>query len=298
MIKSDKKRAFINVNLYANDSSRNYQAERIKSELEALGVNAEIGALSYKVRINNGGDIDMPLPFDFAVNLDKDLYAGEAIEKLGIRAFNKIAAISACDDKLLTHMLLSGKGIKMPKTVAAPLCYNPSAIVKEADVLPVTDYLGFPIVVKLCFSSLGKGVFLAKNTGELLSIINAHRSEKMLFQQYVSTSKGVDVRIITVGKKYLCAMKRSSETDFRSNAALGGRGEKFTPPDSFVAVAEKVADALNLDYMGIDLLFGGDGEPIFCEANSNAFFTLMEKVSGVNVAKAYAEYMRKTVYGL
>lgn len=298
MIKSDKKRAFINVNLYANNPSQNYQAERIKSELKALGVNAETGALSYKVRINNGGDIDMPLPFDFAVNLDKDLYAGAAVEKLGIRAFNKIAAISACDDKMLTHLLLSGKGIKMPKTVAAPLCYNPSAIVKEADVLPVIDYLGFPMVVKLCFSSLGKGVFLAKNTGELLSVINAHRSEKMLFQQYISASKGVDVRIITVGKKYLCAMKRSSETDFRSNAALGGKGEKFTPPDSFVAVAETVADALNLDYMGIDLLFGGDGEPIFCEANSNAFFTLMEKVSGVNVAKAYAEYMCKTVYGL
>lgn len=297
MIKSTEKRAFINVNLYANNPSQKYQAERIKSELIKLGVTADIGALAYKVRVNEAGDIDMPLRYDFVVNLDKDLYAGEAVEKLGVRSFNKITAISACDDKMLTHLLLSGAGVKMPKTVAAPLCYNPSAIVSESDVLPVINYLGFPIVVKLCFSSLGKGVFLAKNTNEFLSVINAHRSEKMLFQQFVATSIGVDVRIITVGKKYLCAMKRSSLSDFRSNAALGGTGEKFTPSDRFIAVAERVAEALDLDYMGIDLLFGSDGEPIFCEANSNAFFSLMESVSGVNVAKAYAEYMHKTVYG-
>lgn len=297
MKKCYKKRAFINVNLYADNPSQNYQAKRIRQELEALGVSTEIGTLAYKIRINNDGCVDACLPYDFVVNLDKDSYAGEAIEKLNIRAFNKIAAISACDDKMLTHLMLSGAGVKMPKTVAFPLCYNQNAVVKEADISPVIDYLGLPVVVKLSFSSLGKGVFLAKTKEELLALANNYKREKALFQEFISSSKGVDVRIITVGKKYLCAMKRVSKADFRSNAALGGTGESFTPPESFINVAETVAAALDLDYMGIDLLFGESGEPVFCEANSNAFFSVMEKVSGVNVAKAYAEYMFKTVYG-
>ena len=296
MKECNKKRAFINVNLYADNPSQNYQATRIKEELEALSVSVEVGTLAYKIRVDNAGRLDACMPYDFVVNLDKDLYAGEAIEKLNVRAFNKIAAISACDDKMLTHLLLSGAGVKTPKTVAFPLCYNKDAVVTESDIAPVIEYLGLPVVVKLCFSSLGKGVFLASTKEELLSLANKYKREKALFQEFVPSSKGVDVRIITVGKKYLCAMKRVSKSDFRSNAALGGTGEKFTPPESFIKVAETVAAALDLDYMGIDLLFGASGEPLFCEANSNAFFSVMEKVSGVNVAKAYAEYMVKTVY--
>ena len=91
-------------------------------------------------------------------------------------------------------------------------------------------------------------------------------------------------------------MLRKSDSDFRSNAELGGKGYIFTPSESFIALAEKVATVLDLDYMGADFLFGSDGEPILCEVNSNAFFGVMEQVSGVNVAKAYAEYIIKNVY--
>lgn len=297
MKSNNKKLAYINVNLYAENPSQEYQIKRIKKELEELGVLVDVGSLAYQIKINNAGSLDLNIPYDFVVNLDKDLYAGKAISKLGIKSFNKISAISACDDKMLTHLLLSDIGVKSPKTVALPLCYNQNANMSDLDVKPIIDYLGLPMVVKLCFSSLGQGVFLAKSKDELLKIVNEHKHEKALCQEYVSSSAGKDVRIITVGKKYLCAMKRVSSEDFRSNAALGGKVEKFTPPCGFIEMAEIVASKLDLDYMGIDLMFGDEGEPIFCEANSNAYFTAIESISGVNVAKAYAEYMYKTVYG-
>lgn len=90
-------------------------------------------------------------------------------------------------------------------------------------------------------------------------------------------------------------MLRYSESDFRSNSALGGKAKKFEPSKDFIEVAEKVAKILNLDYMGIDLMFGKSGEPILCEVNSNAFFTTMEEVCNVNVAKAYAEHIVSTI---
>ena len=48
---------------------------------------------------------------------------------------------------------------------------------------------------------------------------------------------------------------------------------------------------MGLDYCGVDLLYGDNNEPIVCEVNSHAFFGGIEKVTGVNVAKAYAKYI-------
>ena len=90
-------------------------------------------------------------------------------------------------------------------------------------------------------------------------------------------------------------MLRYSENDFRSNSYLGGMAKPYNPDKSFIDLAEKVASLLNLDYMGIDLMFGENGKPIVCEVNSNAFFTVMEEVCNVNVAKEYAKYIIKTV---
>lgn len=60
-------------------------------------------------------------------------------------------------------------------------------------------------------------------------------------------------------------------------------------------LCKKVSDILNLDYWGIDILFGPNGYPI-CEVNSNAFFGGIEKVTDKNVAKAYSEYIYSQIY--
>jgi glutathione synthase/RimK-type ligase-like ATP-grasp enzyme len=43
----------------------------------------------------------------------------------------------------------------------------------------------------------------------------------------------------------------------------------------------------------MDFLIDKDGTPILCEVNSNAFFKGFEKVTGINVAKKYAEFIIK-----
>ena len=55
-------------------------------------------------------------------------------------------------------------------------------------------------------------------------------------------------------------------------------------------------ELLGLDFAGVDVLFGRDG-PLLCEVNSNAFFGGIERVTGVNVAREYAQYMYEQVYG-
>ena len=101
----------------------------------------------------------------------------------------------------------------------------------------------------------------------------------------------MDVRVIVIGGHTVAAMERRNDGDFRSNVAQGGSGEKIDLLEEFRIVAESCAEILGLDYCGVDLLYGKDGEPIVCEVNSNAFFSGIEKATGVNVAKAYAEHI-------
>ena len=283
-------------NAYYNAEQLNYQINSIERELVNLGVEVDVLKNGFDCYIDGNSALTSTLyNYDFCVFLDKDKYLGLMIEKLGIPIFNPPASIEVCDDKMLTYLALEGSGLKVPKTLSAPLCYTKGAKVSSDSASKIVEILSLPLVAKKSFSSLGKGVFLINTKEELIDFINQNPFEPKIFQEFISSSYGRDVRIICIGKKYYSAMERYSDTDFRSNSALGGKAKKITPNKRFIEVAEKVASILNLDYMGIDLLYGKDGEPIICEVNSNAFFSTMDKVSGVNVAKAYAKYIVKAV---
>ena len=90
-------------------------------------------------------------------------------------------------------------------------------------------------------------------------------------------------------------MERINEADFRSNIALGGKGLDATNtiPESFKDMAIKASSVLKLDYAGIDIAMDDDGSPLFLEANGNAFFTEIEKVTNINIAKEIVKMILK-----
>lgn len=272
------KKGIILINAYATSESELYSARRLKEELEVCGVTAEIRR---NVLITE-------LQADFCVYLDKDKYAGELLEQSGLRLFNRIESIAVCDDKMQTHIALNG--LPMPDTLAGPLCYMPNAAVSCELLQGVAERFGFPLIVKECYGSLGKGVYKADDMERLSEIAECVKCKPHLFQKFIAGSAGRDVRVIVIGGKVFSAMLRTSQTDFRSNVGLGGKGEKFKLDGGGIKLCEAVAKRLNLDYCGIDLLFGESGY-LVCEVNSNAFFGGMERVTGLNVARAYAEHI-------
>lgn len=278
------KRGIILINAYANSESELYGAQRLKEELEMRGVSVEI---KRNVLVTE-------LQADFCVYLDKDKYAGELLEQMGLRLFNSLKSVAVCDDKMQTHIALHG--LPMPETIAGPLCYLPNERVKSELLEGVAERLGFPLVVKECYGSLGKGVYKADNMTELYEIAERVKCKPHLFQKFIAKSAGRDVRVIVIGGKVFSSMLRTSQNDFRSNVELGGKGEKHVLDGEGIHLCEEVASRLNLDYCGIDLLFGEEGY-LVCEVNSNAFFGGMERVTGLNVARAYAEHILREVYG-
>ncbi|MCH5163327.1 MAG: RimK family alpha-L-glutamate ligase [Clostridiales bacterium] len=286
---SKRKKAIIIVNAYARELYTR-QVRRIKDELEKRGVEVEAkrnGAFLLSTESDEKPDCD------FIVYLDKDKYAARLLEKRNLRLFNNAAAIEVCDDKMLTHIALDGAGIKMPETIPGLLCYYDDATPDKNYLDGVERRLGYPVIVKMSHGSLGGGVFKADNRNELDGISEKVKLYPHLFQKYIASSHGRDMRVIVIGDEVVGGILRSSTGDFRSNIGLGGKAEKCDVPEDVAATALKIQKLLGLDYCGMDFLLGET--PLLCEVNSNAFFDAFEDVTGLDVAGKYAEHIIATI---
>jgi RimK family alpha-L-glutamate ligase len=270
-----------------------YKIKRLREEFGLKGVQID-SKTSFDLDISYK-DSQVVFPgsenYAFCIYLDKDETLAYMIDQK-VPVFNTPDALAFCNDKMETFYRLTGAGLKMPLTIPSRLCYRPE---EENDALiekfcaEVAQKLSFPLVCKNCFGSLGLQVYLISNMEELIAKYKELLLVPHLYQQYVPSSFGKDFRIFTVGGKAVAWMERVNQTDFRSNIALGGKGFLVEPPQGFKEAAEKASKLLGLDYAGVDLLIGPDEKPWLSEVNSNAFFTEIEAVSGVNVTRAVVE---------
>ena len=288
-------KGFILKNAYFNIVEYETQAQRIKDELNLLGVECDIvrndyGFVTVDRAVKTAFD-----GYDFCVYLDKDKYLLKALEKSGVRTFNSFSAIEVCDDKMATYLSLSENGIDLPLTIPGVLCYDSKVVIRESLAEVIEKKLGYPLIVKSSYGSRGTGVYLIKDRAQLIAKMNELKMTPHLFQKFIPESYGKDLRVIVIGGKVLGGMIRQSNGDFRSNVALGGSATPYPVDDKLTTLCEKCAHVLGLDYCGIDVLFGQDEKPYICEVNSNAFFYGFERATGINVAKAYAEHIVKTM---
>lgn len=231
---------------------------------------------------------DERIEFEKCVYFDKDVITGLRLELLGVRLYNNIGSIELCDDKRRTGELLR-RDLCLPETVVSPLLFSDDPGFRKTFAEKVEEKLGFPLVAKLAFGSLGQQVKRIETEEELLNCCEEWRDKPHLFQQYVASSKGKDLRVYVVGGTVVAAMQRHNPTDFRSNIGAGGRGTKIEPPEEFKQAAINACQLLGLDFGGVDLLYGERGEPILCEVNSNALFNELNEVCGVHIEKHIAE---------
>lgn len=229
--------------------------------------------------------------YAFLVFLDKDVYLSHILEKSGYKLVNGAKAIELCDDKMKTYVELSDRKVPIPDTISSPLNY-----VGKADdfYVEIENRLGYPVVIKEVYGSMGKGVYLAKNRDELIKMRNDLILKPHLYQKFIGEG-GKDIRVIVIGGKAVGAMERRNENDFRSNVELGGKGVAVTLDEKVKDIAEKSAKILGLDYCGVDVLKDGDNYYV-CEVNSNAFFKGFRSATNIDVARLYVDYLCKKFF--
>lgn len=293
------KKALLVTNGYFKNQNNEYKAARLKEEFLPLGISVEVKDAVELLPLCNGQDIDLDLSsYTFAIDLDKDNYLAKVLS-LKLPLFNSYESMMLSDDKMLSILALYHSGVNAPVTIPAPLCYTPKPDnqTMKRFLDRVEKELGYPLVFKECHGSLGKQVLLIHDRAELEEIEQKYLMTQHFYEKFLSKHKGHDYRIIVIGDEVIACMERKNEHDFRSNIALGGIGRDVTSTlsQAYKDLALKASKALGLIYAGIDVGTDENENPIFIEANGNAFFTEIEKVSGINIAKKLAEYIAKQI---
>ena len=231
--------------------------------------------------------IDKP---DFVVFWDKDICLAKRLEQNGIRLFNSASAIELCDNKILMYQELAKYSIRIPRTFIAPKTFEGLGYKKLSFVDAIVNEIGWPIVIKEAYGSFGEQVYLANNKEDALRIIDRIGYKDFLIQEFISSSRGRDVRVNVVGDRAIVSMLRENKNDFRSNISSGGNGVEYKPKKEYEDLAIKAAKALGLSFGGVDIMFGEE-EPILCEVNSNPQFASTLKATGVNLAGYIVDYI-------
>jgi len=235
----------------------------------------------------------LPLP-DYVIFTDKDLYLAKQLELMGIPVYNCAKAIEVSDDKIASHQTLAKYKLPMPRTIVAPMTFLKDTPVNETQLRRVSETLGFPMIVKEAFGSFGQQVYLVHHFAELEACVKDIGGKPFLFQEFVKTSYGLDLRLQVAGVEVIAAVKRTAVDDFRANVTNGGKMHAYSPTEAECKLAIAAAKAIGCDFAGVDLLYG-EKEPLICEVNSNAHIHNLYDATGVNSSDAIVrDVLKKT----
>lgn len=268
------------------------QAVLIKEAAERAGIVA-ILKKNYEVMM------DLSCAFetqpDFIVFLDKDILLAKYLKNKGIRIFNDPDVIATCDNKAYQYLQLAKHEIPMPRTIVAPKVYPTFTIEKSGYYEGVLKVLGLPMIIKEGHGSFGMRVYLIETEDEFYKKVDNLRGVDYIFQEFIASSRGRDIRVNIVGGEIVASMYRHSEIDFRANITNGGTAEIVTLTDPQANLAIEAAKAVGAEFAGVDLLFGPNDEPLVCEVNAAAHIRNIYNVTGINVADAMIQYILREI---
>lgn len=210
------------------------------------------------------------------------------LERLGVFVLNSSQSVETAKDKLATLQILNANNIPIPKTMLAKFPLNIEAVEKE---------FTYPVILKTVSGAQGKGVFLCENRDELedlADLIEISKDPKVnvILQEFLTTSKGKDIRVFVVGGRAIGSMLRTArDGKFKANFSQGGQTTAYDLNPHIEWLSVESSKQVGLNMAGVDILFDGDSYKI-CEVNSSPGFKGFESATGTNVPHEIFEYIK------
>jgi RimK family alpha-L-glutamate ligase len=125
------------------------------------------------------------------------------------------------------------------------------------------------LVMKPLFGSQGMGVRRLEPDEALPVPLEQHVEGVYYLQRFVDSGEGAwhDYRVFVINGKAVAAMKRHGN-GWVNNVALGGRCEAHAVEGEVAELAVRAAQAVDIDYCGVDVIADGDGMLHVLEVNS------------------------------
>lgn len=192
-------------------------------------------------------------------------------------------------DKLRSLQVLTRSGVGIPKTVFTNYSKDVGSIVDSVG--------GAPCIIKLLQGTQGLGVVLADTRKAAIAVCEAFNSLKarVIVQEFIKESRGMDVRAFVVDGRVVGAMKRTGkEGEFRSNLHRGGTAELIELTHDEEVTAIKAAKTLGLHVAGVDMLQSDRG-PLVIEVNASPGLEGIEGATGKDIAGEIVKFIERNV---
>lgn len=203
------------------------------------------------------------------------------LENLGVRVINPPSSIEKSVNKYYASTILEDAGINTPRTIVTE---------NFSDAMKAFHELGGDIVLKPMFGSLGMGMTRISSKDVAYRVFRALEMTKAVYylQEFVPHD-GKDIRVFVIDGKVVASMLRVSD-GWKTNISSGGRAKPFTPDKELVELSLRSAEALGLEYTGVDLIRSED-EVYVIELNSTPGWEGLQSVSDVDITKTFVDYV-------
>lgn len=250
--------------------------------LDYLEMNVEGGE---KLKVCYKGQT-LPLPdyyWCMITNTDS-MIVEKLLARAGVKPILDLNEFDAARSKLLTYERLAAAGVPFPKT---------KLFFRHTGLQAIQAEFGFPFVVKPDDGYAGIGVALIGSEEDYLAYEKTmQQGVPYMAQEYISTSRGRDCRVVMMGDQFIYSVIRQAgdPEEFRSNTHRGGSSTFTTPDERALEIARAASLSFDLPVLAVDLLYAGDGYKV---AEVNAFPGVPGKFRGQMLQGVLAYFKKR-----
>jgi ribosomal protein S6--L-glutamate ligase len=209
------------------------------------------------------------------------LHMLHALEGAGVRIYSAPAVIDMVMDRYAMTLALAGLGLPIPRTLSFE---SERGMLRALREVPSA-------VMKPIFTSKGRGMVRVGRDGDrFLADAWPVGDARVLLQSFIE-APGRDIGACVLGGRFIGAFYRvAQDGQWMTTTAAGGRYEPCQLSSPGIALAERVANVLGLDYTIVDLVESG-GSFLIYEASAFGGFRGLWESARLDVAQDYARYV-------
>ncbi len=224
------------------------------------------------------------------ISYNRGLHLTYCLEQMGLPVVNSSSVSEICGNKLITSLILKKNGVPTPKTTFAFSTESARECMKK---------LGYPLVVKPIIGSWGRGVYQIKDQSMAEMMLDSRQENdnsfsRIYYFQELIDRPSRDIRCIVIGDQIVASVFRySSENEWRTNVAVGGRTEMAPLTSELKEIVLKASNAVGGGILGVDLMEDKERGYLVHEVNNTVEFRGASAVCKSDIASAMTDYLVK-----
>lgn len=224
------------------------------------------------------------------ISYNRGLHLTYCLEHIGLPVVNSFSVSEICGNKLITSLILKKNNVPTPKTTFAFSTESARECMKK---------LGYPLVVKPIIGSWGRGVYQIKDQSMAEMMLDSRQENdnsfsRIYYFQELIDRPSRDIRCIVIGDQIVASVFRySSENEWRTNVAVGGRTEVAPLTSELKEIVLKASNAVGGGILGVDLMEDKERGYLVHEVNNTVEFKGASTVCKSDIAGAMTDYVVK-----